>query len=101
MSSSCRMPVALTLASLTFVILPSGLIAASESRLDSIMDRAVSNAFRAWVEFRGLNSATRSSLRWFARGSLCRCGREQSMDRHVDERANVVLGHVVVEQLAG
>jgi hypothetical protein len=26
-----------------------GLIATSESRLDSIMDRAVSNAFRAWV----------------------------------------------------
>ena len=52
---------ALTLASLTFVILPSGLIAISESRLDSTMDRAVSNAFRVWVEFRGLTSATRSS----------------------------------------
>ena len=89
---------ALTLASLTFVILPSGLIATSESRLDSIMDRAVSNAFRAWVEFRGLTSATRSSPRCSARG---RRGREQSTDRHVDERANVVLGHVVVEQLAG
>jgi hypothetical protein len=93
--------VALSVASLTFVILGSGLIATSQSRLDSTMDRAVSNDFRAWVEFRGLTSATRSSPRWFARGSLCRCGREESMDRHVDERANVVLGHVVVEQLAG
>jgi hypothetical protein len=93
--------VALTLASLTFVILGSGLIATSESRLASTMDRAVSNDFRAWVEFLGPTSATRSSPRWSARGSLCRCGREQSTDRHVDERANVVLRHVVVEQLAG
>jgi len=30
-----------------------------------------------------------------------RRGHEQSMDRHVDERADVILGHVVIEQLAG
>jgi len=38
------MPVTLTVASLASVIIPSGLIATNESRLDSIIDRADSNA---------------------------------------------------------
>jgi hypothetical protein len=48
MSLSRGIPVSLTVAWLASVILPSGLIATSESRLASIMDRAAWNA-RFWL----------------------------------------------------
>jgi len=47
-SSSRGIPVTLTVASLASVILPSGLIATNESKLDSIMPRAASKAW-AWL----------------------------------------------------
>src|SRR5664279_2634099 len=49
MSSARGMPVTLTVASFTSVIIPCGLIATSESRLDSIIERPDSMACLDWV----------------------------------------------------
>ncbi len=57
MSSTRGMPVALTVASLASVIKPSGLIATSASRLDSIIERAASNACIASVTSREMVDA--------------------------------------------
>ena len=85
------------IAALMFVILPSG--ADRHQQVQARLDHGPGRFERLpSLEFRGLTSATRSSPRCSARG---RRGREQSTDRHVDERANLVLGHIVVEQLAG
>jgi hypothetical protein len=53
----------LTVASLASVINPSGLIATSESRLDSIIERAASDASCCLVRSRDTDHADDSALR--------------------------------------